>query len=119
VGAQTAWEIQINGRIFESLVSGNLPCAISCGPRLGLSIWWRAPSGPLIGKRKESESITDWISGVEQAHKLKIHFKPRQMRQKFAKNSVVVLCNTGARQSLVVIYSRERRSVRSPLKAEG
>jgi len=23
--------------------SGNRPCAISCGPRLGLSIWWRWP----------------------------------------------------------------------------
>jgi hypothetical protein len=39
------YKIQINGRIFESLVSGNRPCAISCGRRLGLSIWWRVPSG--------------------------------------------------------------------------
>jgi hypothetical protein len=34
-------------------------------------------------------------------------------------NSIVVLCNIEARQSLGVIYSRKRRSVRSPLKAEG
>ena len=45
------------------------------------------PPGSLIGKRKESESITDWISGVEQAHKLKIHFKPRQRDAKHQVNA--------------------------------
>jgi hypothetical protein len=41
LGPQTVYKIQINGRIFGSLVSGNRPCAISCGRCLGLSIWWR------------------------------------------------------------------------------
>jgi hypothetical protein len=31
----------MNGRIFESLVSGNRPCADFLVRRLGLSIWWR------------------------------------------------------------------------------
>jgi hypothetical protein len=41
LGPQTVYKIQINGRIFESLVSGNRPCADSLVSRLGLWISWR------------------------------------------------------------------------------
>ena len=34
-------------------------------------------------------------------------------------DSNAVLCNSEARQSLGVIYSRERRSIRSPLSCKG
>jgi hypothetical protein len=44
LGTQTVGKIKINGRIFESLVSGNRPCADSLVSRLGLWIWWRGAS---------------------------------------------------------------------------
>jgi hypothetical protein len=51
------------------------------------------PSGSLVVKRKACESITDWISGLEQAQNLKILFKPRQsdgkhqVKAKFTKDA--------------------------------
>jgi hypothetical protein len=59
--SQTVYKIQINGRIFGSLVGGNRPCAGSLGAaRLGLSIWCVAcvpPSPPRTQAKLHTSSV--------------------------------------------------------------